>query len=257
MDIVFVGAGRLATNLCCALHKKGHRITAVYSRTQASAEALASMVGSFATDNIAFLPLEADAFIIAIKDSALTTVIPLLKKGREEQFFFHTAGSMPMSVFDESIPNVGVIYPMQTFSKERLVDFSHIPFFIEGRQNIALEKARQIVLSVSDNVRELNSEGRRHLHLAAVFACNFANHCYALSEEVLKKFDIPFSVMLPLVTETAEKVKTMSPKIAQTGPAVRFDRNVIEAQSQLLSDSPELQTIYNLMSKSICRLAND
>lgn len=257
MDIVFVGAGRLATNFARALHEKGHRITAVYSRTQASAQALATVVGGLATDSLSSLPKTADAFIISIKDSALTTVIPALAKGREEQYFYHTAGSMPLSVFDEKLPNVGVVYPMQTFSKERQVDFSHIPFFVEGRSESALQKGCEIALAVSDNVRELSSEGRRHLHLAAVFACNFANHCYALSEEVLREYDIPFSVMLPLVGETAEKVKTMSPREAQTGPAVRYDRNVIDAQSRLLSDKPELQAIYDMMSKSINRLAND
>lgn len=258
MEIVFVGAGRLATNLARALHEGGHRITAVYSRTQASAAALCSVVGGFPTDSIESLPLSADAFILALKDSVLADIIPQLAKGREGQMFFHTAGSIPLSVFEGcNLVHYGVLYPMQTFSKERQVDFTHVPFFIEGNDSETKQLGKSIASSVSDNVRELSSEGRRRLHLAAVFACNFSNHCYALSAEILKDYDVPFSVMLPLIAETAEKVKTLAPREAQTGPAVRFDENVIASQSALLTDRPLMQEIYDLMSKSIHQLAND
>ena len=102
---------------------------------------------------------------------------------------------------------------------------------------------------------ELSSEGRRYLHLAAVFACNFANHCYALSAEILAKQGLPFDAMLPLIDETARKVHELSPAKAQTGPAVRYDENVLKAQSQLLSDRPDLQELYDRMSKSIYQTA--
>lgn len=257
MNIVFVGAGRLATNLAKALREKGHTITAVYSRTKVSASALTCVVGGSPTDDISALPIKADAFIIAIKDSALTTIIPQLTKGREEQFFLHTAGSMPLSVFEGYAPNAGVFYPMQTFSKERTVDFSHLPIFIEATNKETLRLAETIAFTVSDSVRFLSSESRRYLHLAAVFACNFANHCYALSAEILQRHGIPFEVMQPLIDETAEKVKTLSPREAQTGPAVRYDENVINAQMELLADTPDIQQLYALMSKSIHHLAHD
>lgn len=251
MNIVFVGAGRLATNFSLALHAKGHCIQAVYSRTMQSAQALAEVVGAQATDHVQQLPVDADAYILALKDSVLTQVIPSLAKGRENCMFFHTAGSIPISVFDGLVSNYGVIYPMQTFSKERLVDFSHIPVFIEGNDNCSLALARQIASSVSSEVHELSGEARRHLHLAAVFACNFANHCYTLSASILQQHGLPFSVMLPLINETARKVATMHPKDAQTGPAVRYDENVINAQLAMLAHDPMAHDIYDLMSKSI------
>ena len=250
MEIVFVGAGRLATNLARALHDQGHRIKAVYSRTQASAEALSAVVGGFPTDSIDALPMEADAFILAVKDAVLDDLIAQLDKGREQQAFFHTAGSVPLSVFGSHSP-CGVIYPMQTFSKERQVDFSRVPIFIEGSDEESLALAERIARTVSNDVRTLSSEDRRHLHLAAVFACNFANHCYALSARILEKHGLPFSVMLPLIEETAEKVRTMHPREAQTGPAVRYDENVIEAQMRLLADEPMMRDVYELMSRSI------
>ena len=245
----------MATQLAKALHSQGHTVEAVYSRTMASAQALCTRVGGMPTDDIAELPLCADAFIVAVKDSVLPQLIPQLAAGREEQPMFHTAGSMPMSVLG-SLRHHGVIYPMQTFSKDRDVDFSLIPIFIEASTSQALSVAQMVARAVSTRVYELDSERRRHLHLAAVFACNFANHCYALAADVLERQGLPFDVMLPLIEETAQKVATMHPRDAQTGPAVRYDENVLAAQQQLLAGQPLAQQVYSLMSRSIHHYQN-
>lgn len=255
MEIVFVGAGRVATHLAKALHTGGHRITAVYSRTITSAEVLASVVDAVPTNRIDALPQKADVFILSVKDSVLKDVISELRKGRELQTFLHTAGSIPMSVFGEHL-HCGVIYPMQTFSKEKSVDFSRVHMFIEGRDADTLNLARNIAETLSSNVHELTSSERRYLHLAAVFACNFANHCYALSAEILETHGLPFEAMLPLIKETAEKVETVLPREAQTGPAARRDKNVMDAQKALLADYPQMQQIYDIMSKSIIETLN-
>jgi len=256
MDIVFVGAGRLATNLARALKDAGHHIVAVYSRTMTSAVALSDVVGGIPTDNIEALPMEADAFILSVKDSVLPSVITQLQKGREGQTFLHTAGSIPMTIFG-CHQHCGVLYPMQTFSKEKQVDFSRVHFFIEGSDGQTLILARNIASGVSTHVHELSSDERRYLHLSAVFACNFANHCYALSAKIMEAHGMSFDAMLPLIKETTDKVETMHPRDAQTGPAIRWDENVMAAQKALLSDEPEMQQIYELMSKSIHTLAND
>lgn len=231
MHVVLIGRGRLATNLLPALQQAGHEVSSINSRTLEN------------------LPEEADVFIIAVKDSALQEVICRATKGREQQLFVHTAGSMPMSLFEGYTNRFGVFYPMQTFSKERLVSFANIPVFIEG-DNAVL---RPLAESITHSVYELSSADRKYLHLSAVFACNFVNHCYALSAELLEKHGIPFSVMLPLIDETALKVHQLHPLEAQTGPAVRYDENVIRMQSSMLADSPLLQEIYNLLSVSIHR----
>ena len=256
MELVFVGAGRVATHLAKALKEGGHRITAVYSRTMASATALADAVGATATDNIADLPLEADAYILSVKDSVLQDVIMRLREGRERQTFLHTAGSMPLTIFGDH-QHCGVLYPMQTFSKEKDVDFTRVHIFIEGSNAATLSVARQIADTLTSHVHELSSDERRYLHLSAVFACNFANHCYALSAQILEAHGLPFESMLPLIEETAQKVETMHPRDAQTGPAVRRDVNVMEAQRNLLADNQQMQQIYEIMSKSIQTLAND
>ena len=235
----------MATHMAKALHKNGHKIDAVWSRTMESAQRLARVVDSSPVNDISVLPTDADAYIIAVKDSALQKVIAKATKGREGSLFLHTAGSMPLSVFEGYAKNGGVFYPMQTFSMEREVDFRAIPLFIEG----ADARIRQLAESISEHVYELSSDDRKYLHLAAVFACNFANHCYSLAAEVLEKKGLPFDVMLPLVDETARKVHELHPKEAQTGPAIRGDKNVMAAQAALLDS--RMQAIYNLMSESI------
>lgn len=250
MRVVLIGAGRLATNLANALKDSGHHITAVFSHTLLNAQLLSASVGGEATDNISSLPLSADVFIIAVKDAVLASVIEELKKGREDQLLLHTAGSMPLSLFG-SHQHAGVFYPMQSFSKERRVDFSEIPIFLEANDAATLETLKILANSVSRKVYELSTEERKYLHLAAVFACNFANHCYALAADVLEAHGLPFDVMLPLIDETARKVHDLHPRDAQTGPAVRYDENVLRSQRELLADNTDVQQLYDLLSKSI------
>lgn len=250
MRIVLVGAGGLATNLGLALYEAGHDVLAVFSRTMEHARILAERIGSQPTDDICALPNEADLFIVSVKDAVLTDVVQQLVQGREEQFFAHTAGSMPLELFQGPAHHYGVFYPMQSFTKERCVDFSEIPVFLEASDVQTLTLLKTLSATLTPHIYELSTDERRYLHLAAVFACNFANHCYALSAEILQQHGLPFSVMLPLIDETARKVHYLSPLEAQTGPAIRYDLNVINKQQQLLDD-PAMKEIYERLSKSI------
>lgn len=246
-----IGAGNLATNLGKALQNAGHDIVQVYSRTWEHAQQLATLIGGAATDNLSDIVDTADVYIFSLKDSALGDVIPQVTKGRGDKLMIHTAGSMPMNSFEGMAVHYGVFYPMQTFSKEREVDFKVIPCFIEGNDDFAKAKIRELAESISDRVYEMSSADRRYLHLAAVWACNFTNHCYEVSSEILAKHGVPFDVMLPLIDETASKVHELKPIDAQTGPAIRFDENVIRAQSALMKDNPIQKDIYERMSMSI------
>ena len=140
---------------------------------------------------------------------------------------------------------------MQTFSRQRIVDFREIPIFIEASSEEDTSLLTDFASSINNKVYRLSSTDRRYLHLAAVFCSNFVNHCYAMSEDILRQHGIPFSVMLPLVDEVAAKVHQVSPHDAQTGPAIRHDENVIRHHLSLLNDQPRLQQIYSLMSESI------
>lgn len=240
MNIVVIGTGRLGTNLAQALRDAGHDVTIVRGR--------AVTVDSGGDPP---LPQTADAFIIAVKDDVLEDVIVRATKGREEQLFLHTAGSMPMSVFSDHCSRYGVFYPMQTFSKETIVSFNDIPLFLEADSMETLDVLSELARTLSSHIYHLSTDDRRYLHLAAVFACNFANHCMALSADVLGRIGIPFDVMLPLIDQTVRKLHTMSPVDAQTGPAVRHDNNVIIGQHHLLDDNPKMQNVYDLLTNSI------
>ena len=240
MRIVLIGAGNLATNLGKALRKAGQDVCQVYSRTMASASTLAETLNCKATNDINSIITDADAYFFSLKDDALAHVVAQVCQRCQKGVFIHTAGSMPMKVFYGFAAHHGVLYPMQTFSKSREVDFSVIPTFIEYNDS----KAERVI-------KALSSADRRYLHLAAVWACNFVNHCYDISSDILAEHGIPFDVMLPLIDETAQKVHTLSPHETQTGPAVRFDENVINAQALLMDKSLTLQHLYLLLSKSI------
>lgn len=246
-----IGAGNLATNLGKALQNAGHDIVQVYSRTWEHAQQLATIIGGAATDDLDSIVDTADVYIFSLKDSALGDVVPKVSKGKAEKLMIHTAGSMPMSCFEGMAVHYGVLYPMQTFSKQREVDFRSIPCFIEGNDSLAKQNIRALAESISGRVYEMSSDDRRFLHLAAVWACNFTNHCYEVSAEILRKHDVPFDVMLPLIDETAAKVHGMGSIDAQTGPAVRFDDNVIRAQAAMMRDNPILKDLYERMSMSI------
>lgn len=271
MKIVLIGAGNLATHLGKALHAAGHDMLQVFSRTMQSAETLASLLDAEPLTDIAQVRDDADVYIFSVKDSALVQLVAQLcrheadglgedgavnalrkaKKGEHERVFLHTAGSMSLSVFKGMAQHYGVLYPMQTFSKQREVDFSIIPCFVEANDEFAQKQIEGLAREISGRVYQLSSEDRKYLHLSAVFACNFANHCYAISQELLEEHGIPFDVMLPLINETAAKVHEMKPKDAQTGPAVRYDENVIGKQSKLLENHPHFKKVYDSMSKSI------
>ncbi len=259
MKIVMVGAGRLATSLGISMHRVGHDILQVYSHTIESSEVLASMVDSVPICTIDAMRNDADVYIIALKDSVLPELIPLICDHAclkddirsSQRVILHTSGSTPMNLFESFATHYGVLYPMQTFSKERVLDFKDIPCFIEANDHVAFDVIHHLAGSVSNRVKQLSSEERKYLHMAAVFACNFSNHCYDLCAEILDQHGLSFDLMLPLIDETARKVHLLHPHQAQTGPAVRYDDNIINKHLEMLHNDSLSREIYELMSKSI------
>ncbi len=257
IPIVFIGAGNLATNLAKALYRSGFRIIQVYSRTEASAEMLAKVVEAEHTTELSQVRCDASLYFVSLKDDALVELLPDIVNKKNNALFVHTAGSIPMDIWKGRTNRYGVFYPLQTFSKQREVDFNSIPVFIESNSVEDIGLLKTIASVLSEKVYEATSEQRKCLHLAAVFTCNFANHMYALAARLLDKYNLPFEVILPLIDETAGKVHQLSPSEAQTGPAVRFDRKVMDKHLEMLSDEPELQELYKLLSESIYQLANE
>lgn len=250
MDIVIVGSGNLATQLAVGLRDAGQRILQVFSRTEEHARELAEKMGCGYTADVDEIDENADVYIISVKDDAIGELAERVGRKAKDGVIVHTAGSIPMDVLKGKSKHYGVIYPMQTFSKNRKVDFKPIPCFIEASDDETMDEIRKIAESVSDHVEMADSEKRKKIHLAAVLSCNFTNHCYRLAEKVLEEEGIDFRLFLPLIDETAKKVSVLSPKEAQTGPMMRWDTGVMEMQKNLLGDERTRQ-IYQLMAESI------
>ena len=250
MKVVIVGSGNVATHLSLALASlEGIEICQVYSPTEAHAEILAERLNCDFVTNPTQIRKEADVYLFALKDQALETVIRAVPANNG--LWLHTSGSMPMQVFAGYTERYGVLYPLQTFSKSREISFRGIPLFIECHREEDKNCLEELARRLSGKVCELSSEKRRSLHLAAVFACNFTNHIYALAEEILAKEGLSRDYLFPLIDETAAKVHELPAQEAQTGPAIRYDENIINKHLGMLADDPDVQTLYRLLSQSI------
>lgn len=254
MNIVFIGAGNLATSLAKEMFRRKLHISQVYSRTEESASLLANQLNCPWTTSTDEINPDADWYIFSVKDDVLAELISRLKPNKG--LWLHTAGSMPATVFEGFAKRYGVIYPLQTFSKQRSVDFSDIPFILEANNAADLALLKSTSELLTRNVRILNSEERKQIHLAAVFACNFANHMWSLAWKLLEEKQISPEILIPLIAETAGKIQDLSPAQAQTGPAVRYDRNVIDKHIDML-EQEDMKTIYRLLSQSIYKTKNE
>jgi predicted short-subunit dehydrogenase-like oxidoreductase (DUF2520 family) len=249
MKAVFIGSGNLATHLATALHEKGVIISQIYSRTSSNAAMLAEKLGASYTNDPGDIDEDADIYFYALKDSSLTHF--LKEATLPNAMHVHTSGSVSLSIFKDSTLHYGVFYPLQTFSKDKPVDFSEIPICLEASDSEMQEKLLNIAHLLTEKIFIINSDQRKVLHLAAVFACNFSNYMYDIASEILHDVGIGFEMIQPLINETAEKVKTMNPYEAQTGPAVRFDKILIEKHLIMLKRYPQYKGLYKDISKQI------
>ena len=246
--VAIIGAGNVSQSLAPALKKAGFNIVQVYSRTYEHAEDLAEKVGAKPAFSIS--DLQADYYIITVPDSNIEEVASYLPN--TNSVVLHTSGSTHIDILKPYCDNYGVLYPMQTFSKSKPVEFESIPVFIEANSPAAMEKVKSLADKLTTKVAELNSEKRMGLHISAVFSCNFFNNMLASAFDICNKHGIDMQTLRPLVEETLNKAfDTGNPYKVQTGPAVRGDQITIAKHLELLKDNPELQKIYELISAHI------
>jgi predicted short-subunit dehydrogenase-like oxidoreductase (DUF2520 family) len=249
--ISFAGAGRVASSLCTALYQAGHTIDTVVSEKGLSARKLASLCNAEWSDELIF-PASTRIIIVSVPDHKLTGVLEEIRYS-EGTLIAHTAGSFGLDVFPETITDRGVLYPLQTFSPGRKIDFSGLPFIIESDLKQSEQTLTEIALSLGGKTHFMGVEMRRKLHLAAVFVCNFTNHMFTSGKEIADKSGISFDIFKHLIMETVSKALAEGPERSQTGPAVRNDRNTIEKHLELLSDSPGLKELYATITESIMK----
>jgi len=253
MKTSIIGSGNVATHLAKALHHAQVEIRHIWSHQFENAALLAKQVGAKAVHQISEIAndenaTESDILLIAVKDDAIAEVAAQLKDYRG--LVAHTSGAVPLSVLSENT-NYGVFYPLQTFSKHKALDFDQIPLCLEANTGQNLQHLKTLANRISKNDFEVNSEQRKILHLAAVFACNFPNYLYGVAQQLLAQHQLDFEIIRPLIAETANKVQTALPMEVQTGPAVRNDEQTLQKHEDLLKEHSDWLTIYKLLSEQI------
>lgn len=249
MKIAILGSGNVATHLAKALKAKGEKVVQIFSPNLENAKLLAEKIETNFTNNIGEIDLNADLYIIAVKDDAIETIAKALKN--VNGIVVHTSGTTDLNVLSDQVKNAGVFYPLQTFSKDREIVFDKVPLCIEAENKSHLVILANLADKLSNQVYQLNSQKRKVLHLAAVFASNFPNHLYNLANQILEKNDLDFNIIRPLIAETADKIQNYLPENVQTGPAIRGDESTINKHLRMLTDLPDLQNIYQTISDSI------
>ena len=230
-SITIVGAGNVASQLGFSLRSAGHTISQVYSKTKVSAQFLAKKLKCSYTTDINTL-VESDFALIAVKDDAIEEIEKHIDFNK-----IHTSGSKHLDCLSGT--NTGVLYPVQSLSKDKDISFSKIPICIEANNAQFFNKIKSLAGSISTKVQFMNSEQRAYLHLSAVLACNFSSLMYVLSEEICQQHAVSFDLLKPLIEETAKKIKHMPPAQALTGPAKRGDSSVLSQHLNLLLTDSE------------------
>ena len=247
-NIILLGSGNVATHLGFALKNSNYTIVQVYSKSIENAKVLAKKLDAYFTNDLTKLK-SADLIIVSINDDAILSVLSQIKNTA----IVHTSGSIELDILKGKFTDYGVFYPLQTFNKEVDINISEIPFCIEGNSIEFENQLIKIAKTFSNNVVKMNSQQRKQLHIAAVFACNFSNHMYSIADDLLAKKNIDFKILLPLINKTIANLESKTPKEVQTGPAKRKDTVIIQEHLAAIKEK-EIKEIYQKISADIIRL---
>jgi predicted short-subunit dehydrogenase-like oxidoreductase (DUF2520 family) len=244
--------GNVGTHLVARFIEVGLAPVWVGSHSPVSCETITARFGIPCFGHLS-PPIDLDVLLLTVRDDALAEcALALRRQLNPNCIVCHTAGSVPLSALMATGTQIGVFYPMQTFSKGRTVDFDTVPFFLEGNEAV-LAVLRPLAQRISKDVRYLDSNGRKALHIGAVFAANFVNYMLTCADQLLAPYsDANYQVYLKLLNEVVAKLHEMPPRAAQTGPAFRGDLQVVQDHTHFLEEkAPELACIYRLLSEHI------
>lgn len=250
MKLAFIGAGNVATHLAKSFHQtEEHQVVQVISRTLISAKKLAEAVNATYSTDIFNLSDVADIIFICVPDHEIESVANQIKY--THKIVVHTSGATSINILRGKFEDFGVFYPLQTFTKEVPVSMGDVPVCIEANQNNIEDTLRELAAALSYNVTTLTSAQREKLHVAAVFANNFTNYLYKVSEDIMHEHGLNFDLLKPLIQQTAFKLNYLSPGEAQTGPAIRNDQETIDKHLEILKSAPQYGYLYKKISELI------
>jgi predicted short-subunit dehydrogenase-like oxidoreductase (DUF2520 family) len=241
--ISIVGTGNVAWHLGKALFESGERIDFVYGRDVSKAKDLARSLKAELIEDLT--NLENRTVLICVKDEAIGEISEIL---HPSCFVIHTSGSVSINVL-EGHEGFGVLYPLQTFSKDRNIELSSVPFLVEASDKAHLISIIELASRIAENIQISNSEERKQIHLAAVYVNNFTNHIIQTAKQLMDEKGLDWKLLLPLLKETVDKLTEMDPDEAQTGPAKRNDQITIQEHLSMLPESE--RELYEMISKRI------
>ncbi|MBL3654820.1 Rossmann-like and DUF2520 domain-containing protein [Fulvivirga sediminis] len=250
--VTFIGAGNVAWHLAPALDNAGYAVREVYSRSQKNAKALIGRLyqAEVKTD-LDFSESPSEIFIISVSDDAIASISQEIILP-DNAIIAHTSGAQPLSALSYSAgENIGVFYPLQTFSKDKKVEFKTTPICIEAENKYTRNTLISMADNISKRVYKIDSADRKSLHIAAVFACNFTNHFFTIASDILKSKKLEFNLLQPLIAETINKALEMGPEKSQTGPAIRHDFETLDKHMEYLEGNEELSEMYRIISQHI------
>ena len=242
IKLVVLGTGNVASHLILAFSKSQNvQVIQIYNHKAGSLKAFSEFNTTTHLNEL----YKADVYLICIKDDYVKNLAD--KINRPEAIVAHTSGSLPLL---HSPNRNAVFYPLQTFSKEKEINFKDLPICIETQHTSDYKILKDIANNLNAKVYQVDSQQRQDLHLAAVFVCNFVNHLYHIGQDICAQKDLPFEILQPLIKETADKINFKNPKDAQTGPAIRQDQTTINRHINQL-ENPNYQEIYRYLTTSI------
>lgn len=248
MQISIFGTGNVATVLGKSLKAADHEIVQVYGRDEAAANALAKELGAEPVFEMHAVKKHVDLLLMSISDSAIAKIANELHV--DKIVVAHTAGSVPKEVLQKMSKNYGVFYPLQSLRKE-MEAMPNIPLLIDGNTAEVQTLLFDLAKDISQQVQLADDVTRLKLHLAAVVVSNFTNHLFALADAYCQTENVDFKMLQPLMEETALRLRHVKPANVQTGPAIRHDQSTIDLHLQMLQNNPALQTVYEMLTKSI------
>ena len=250
-NIAIIGSGNVAWHLAPELENAGHRVVEIYNRTPKNAKALQNrLYHAEINPSLDFSESEAEIFIICIPDDAIEETAQEIALP-ENAIIIHTSGSQSINKLAyTTTENIGVFYPLQTFTKSKRISFEDVPILIEAENTYTAKALKRLGKSISKKVIQLGSKDRMAIHVAAVFACNFTNYLFGTAEDILKRQGFDFELLRPLIAETINKSLDIGPENAQTGPAARGDLQTLDKHLDFLEKS-EYKDLYQLITEKI------
>lgn len=248
--IGIVGAGNVGIHLAIAFSGNAENDVFLFSRSNIEKQFSDRLKGVTLVHDLSFTKEQAEIVLLAVSDQSIEGLSNEYKDS--ETLLLHTSGSISLdSIMRHKKDQCGVLYPLQSFSLRRNLEYSKIPFLIEASDSKNLSRIRNLVSSIDAQCTEVDSADRKKIHLSAVIVNNFVNHMYTLGSEYLTKNNLPFDLLFPLINETASRLADDVPAKLQTGPARRGDISVIQEHLKLLENHPQLHNLYKTFSDSI------